>query len=70
MFAVLAASLFSVVAILTMLAACGAPLGEFTMGGQYKVLPPFFRIMAGGFFVDSAIWNRHCFAVGRQYSPK
>ncbi len=47
MFAVLAAILFSVVAILTVLVACGAPLGEFTMGGQYKVLPPFFRIMAG-----------------------
>ena len=43
-----AAIIFSVVAILAMLAACGAPLGEFTMGGQYKVLPSFFRIMAGG----------------------
>ena len=47
MFAVLAAILFSVVALLTMLVACGAPLGEFTMGGQFKVLPPSFRIMAG-----------------------
>ena len=26
--------------------ACGLPLGEFTMGGQHKVLPLHFRIMA------------------------
>lgn len=31
---------------MTVLVACGLPLGEFTMGGQHKVLPKQFRIMA------------------------
>lgn len=32
---------------MTVLVACGLPLGEFTMGGQHKVLPNKFRVMAG-----------------------
>ncbi len=44
--AILGAILFSIVAVMTILAACGAPLGEFTMGGKYKVLPKQYRIMA------------------------
>lgn len=51
MLAILAAILFSVIAILTALVACGLPLGEFTMGGQHKVLPKRFRIMAVVSFV-------------------
>ena len=46
MFAIIGALLFSVIAILTVLVASGLPLGEFTMGGQYKILPKQFRIMA------------------------
>ncbi|MGL5380247.1 hypothetical protein [Clostridium sp.] len=46
MFAILGGFLFIIIAILTMLVAIGAPLGEFTMGGQFKVLPKPFRIMA------------------------
>ena len=46
MFAVLGAILFSIIAIMTVLVACGLPLGEFTMGGKHKILPKQFRIMA------------------------
>ena len=46
MFAIVGAVLFAVVAIMTILVACGLPLGEFTMGGKYKVLPPPLRYAA------------------------
>lgn len=46
MIAILGAVLFGVVTGLTVLVACGAPLGEFTMGGKYKVLPKQYRVMA------------------------
>lgn len=47
MLAILGAILFGGIAMMTLLVACGAPLGEFTMGGQYKVLPKSLRVMAG-----------------------
>ncbi len=46
MFSIIGAALFSAIAIMTVLVACGLPLGEFTMGGQHKILPNKFRIMA------------------------
>ena len=46
MFAILGAILFTIIAIMTLLVACGLPLGEFTMGGQYKILPKNSRVMA------------------------
>lgn len=46
MFAILGGFLFIIIASMTMLVALGAPLGEFTMGGQFKVLPKHFRVMA------------------------
>ena len=46
MFSILGAVLFGVIAIMTVLVACGFPLGEFTMGGQHKILPEKFRVMA------------------------
>ena len=46
MFSILGAVLFGVIAIMTVLVACGLPLGEFTMGGQHKILPKNFRVMA------------------------
>jgi hypothetical protein len=46
MIAILGAFLFAIVAAMTVLAACGMPLGEFTMGGKYKVLPRQFRFIA------------------------
>ena len=44
MFSILGAVLFGVLAIMTVLVACGLPLGEFTMGGQHKILPKKFRL--------------------------
>lgn len=46
MFAILGAILFLVVVVMYILVAFGLPLGEFTMGGQYKILPKKYRIMA------------------------
>ena len=46
MFSILGAILFGVIATMTVLVACGLPLGEFTMGGQHKILPKKLRIVA------------------------
>lgn len=46
MISIIGAILFAIVTVLTILVACGAPLGEFTMGGKHKVLPKEYRIMA------------------------
>ncbi|MDR0294032.1 MAG: hypothetical protein LBH95_07770 [Oscillospiraceae bacterium] len=51
MWAILGAALFTLIAVMTILAALGLPLGEFTMGGQHKVLPARFRFAAAGSFV-------------------
>lgn len=45
MIAIIGASTFSVAIILAILLICGFPLGEFTMGGQYKVFPKKLRIV-------------------------
>ena len=47
-FAITGAIIFSAIAVLTVLVAWGFPLGEFTMGGQYEVLPKKYRFMAAG----------------------
>lgn len=46
MFAMLGAVIFGVIATMTVLVACGMPLGEFTMGGQHKILPKNLRVAA------------------------
>ena len=46
MFSILGAVLFGVISTMTILVACGFPLGEFTMGGRYKTLPKKFRVVA------------------------
>ena len=46
MFSILGAVLFGIIATMTVLVAYGLPLGEFTMGGQHKILPKKFRVMA------------------------
>ena len=45
MVAIIGAITFSVVIILSVLIICGLPLGELTMGGQYKVFPQKLRIV-------------------------
>lgn len=46
MFAIIAAILFTIISIINLLLILGAPFGEFTMGGKYRVLPINLRIMA------------------------
>ena len=46
MFSILGAVIFGVIATMTVLVACGFPLGEFTMGGQHKILPKNLRVAA------------------------
>ncbi|PAT32767.1 hypothetical protein [Vandammella animalimorsus] len=46
MLSILGAVLFLAIAIMTVLVACGLPFGEFTMGGQHRVLPKKFRVVA------------------------
>lgn len=45
MIAIIGAIAFSVVIILSILIICGLPLGELTMGGQYKVFPKKLRLV-------------------------
>lgn len=45
MVAIIGAITFSVVIILSVLIICGLPLGELTMGGQYKVFPKKLRLV-------------------------
>ena len=40
------AVLLLLVAVMEVLLIAGLPLGEFTMGGRHKVLPPMYRIFA------------------------
>ena len=46
MFSIIGAVLFESIATMTVLVACGLPLGEFTMGGQHKILPKKLRVAA------------------------
>ena len=39
MFSIIGAIAFGIVAVLTLLVIMGFPLGEYTMGGQHKILP-------------------------------
>ena len=45
MISIIGAGVFSIVIILSILIICGLPLGELTMGGQYKVFPQKLRIV-------------------------
>ena len=45
MISIIGAGAFSIVIILSILIICRLPLGELTMGGQYKVFPPKLRIV-------------------------
>lgn len=53
MIAIIGAIAFSIVIILSVLIICGLPLGELTMGGQYKVFPKKLRcILVGQLFLQ------------------
>ena len=46
MSSIIGAVLLLLVAVAEVLLIAGLPLGEFTMGGQHKVLPPIYRVFA------------------------
>ncbi|MGL6200584.1 MAG: hypothetical protein ACRC3H_16770 [Lachnospiraceae bacterium] len=45
MIAIIGASVFLIVIVLSFLIICGLPLGDLTMGGQYKVFPKKLKII-------------------------
>ena len=45
MISMIGAGAFSIVIIVSILILCGLPLGELTMGGQYKVFPKKLKIV-------------------------
>lgn len=45
MIPILGAIMFGFAAVLTLLIGLGFPLGEFSMGGKYKIVPPKLRIL-------------------------
>jgi len=51
MLAILGSVLLLIVAVMEVLLICGLPLGEFTMGGRHKVLPPPYRVAAASSIV-------------------
>ena len=55
MYSIIGASLFGIIIIMTMLVTLGYPLGEYTMGGRYKVLPPVLRAAAGASVVIQSL---------------
>ena len=64
MIAIIGALAFSVVIILSILIICGLPLGELTMGGQYKVFPNKIKICFSNTIVSSNIFCDNHFTVG------
>ena len=46
MYSVIGAIIFIVIAIMNVFVALGFPLGEFTMGGKYRILPKQLRIIS------------------------
>lgn len=45
MTAIIGACILSITIVLSILMICGLPLGELTMGGQYKVFPKKLRLV-------------------------
>ena len=45
MMAIIGAAVLLVMVVLSILIICGLPLGELTMGGQYRVFPKKLRIV-------------------------
>ena len=68
MIAIIGASTFSVVIILSVLLICGLPLGELTMGGRYKVFPKKLRIVFSASVSTANVFCNHNFANGRDRS--
>lgn len=56
MFAIIGALLLLFIFVFAFLLVCGLPLGEFTMGGQEKVLPKKLRFGVVGFMILHALF--------------
>lgn len=54
-FSIIGAIIFGCIALLTLLVTLGYPLGEFTLGGKYKILPSKMRIMSGISLIIQAV---------------
>lgn len=54
-FSIVGALIFGMMAVLTLLVTLGLPLGEFTMGGKYKVLPIQMRFASGSALIFQII---------------
>lgn len=54
MWSIIGTVCIGIIMIMAILLVCGAPLGEFTMGGQQKVLPKKLRLMTLGSLVIQA----------------
>lgn len=50
-FSIVGALILGMMTVLTLLVTLGIPLGEFTMGGKYKVLPMKMRFVSGSALV-------------------
>ena len=64
MIAIIGASTFSVVIILSVLLICGLPLGELTMGGRYKVFPKKAQNRVSASVSTANVFCNHNFANG------
>ena len=62
MISIIGAGVFSIVIIISILIICGLPLGELTMGGQYKVYPPKMRIVLVSQLIVQVLFVVNCFA--------
>lgn len=45
------AIIFGIMAVFTLLVTFAMPIGEFTLGGKHKVLPPKMRLISGVSFI-------------------
>lgn len=50
-FPLIGALIFGILALMTLLVTLGFPLGEYTLGGKYKVLPKRMRLVSASSFI-------------------
>ena len=68
MISMIGAGAFSIVIIVSILILCGLPLGELTMGGQYKVFPPKIKNCVSYTTYFTIVFCNNSFANGGVYT--
>lgn len=68
MISIIGAGAFSIVIILSILIICGLPLGELTMGGQFKVFPPQIKNRVSYTTYLTSVFCTNHFTNGRAYT--